>query len=139
MGINHAESISYHLLEFSTAYYRAIALGKDPHFKSLAKYTGAAHYRQWKKADITHRTVERHFGRAFHQAVERAERIYFALDDIPNVVEAVRRGKAGFQFGTMTQAELHHSATQPALLRKTVFFRGGKEVASPFAAPPESV
>jgi transcriptional regulator of acetoin/glycerol metabolism len=111
---------------------REIALGRDPYFKSLARQTGAAHWRQWAERGITRRTVARRFGRAFHQAAQRAERIHFAIDEIAVPIDAVKKGAAGFKPGNFTNAELHYIATNPELLRKTIFYRAGKVVQSPF-------
>ena len=119
-----------------------IALGHDPYFKWLADETGAHGYRQWYAAGITRRSVEGHFGRAFHQAVARAERIHFALDGMHNVEEAVRLGARGFVRGdpargipgNMTNAELHYIKTHPEILDKTRFYREGQVVPTPFSA-----
>ena len=100
--------------------------------KALAKQTGSSWWRYWSRDGITRRTVERHFGRAFHQAVERAEKIHFSLDGITNPAAAVRRGASGFGLGNFTNAELHYIANNPGLLAKTVFYRGGVVVPSPF-------
>jgi len=111
---------------------REIALGRDPYFKSLARQTGATHFRQWAATGITRRTVARRFGRAFHQAAKRAEKIHFALDAIAHPIDAVKQGAAGFKPGNFTNAELHYIATHPEFLNKTIFYRGGKMVPSPF-------
>jgi hypothetical protein len=107
----------------------------------LAGETGAYGYRQWYAAGITRRSVEGHFGRAFHQAVVRAERIHFALDGIHDVEEAVRLGARGFVRGdlargipgNMTNAELHYIKTHPGILDKTRFYREGQVVPNPFS------
>lgn len=114
-----------------------VALGLDPHYKSLP----GVNYKNWAAEGITRRTVDNRFGRAFHQAVDRAEHIHFALDGIDDVADAVKRGKAGFDPGSMnpvfprpgnmTNAELHHIATNPDLLNKTTFYRNGVPVDRP--------
>src|SRR5215831_3912283 len=110
---------------------REIALGRDPHFKILAAQTGAAHYRQWARRLITRRTVDSRFGRAFHQAVERATTIHFALDDIPDIGVAIAAGRRGFCPGNFTNAEFHYLMTNPHLLTKTVFYRKGVVAPTP--------
>lgn len=100
--------------------------------KALAQQTGSSWYRYWKSAGITRRTVDRHFGRAFHQAVKRADRIHFTLDGIPDAALAVRRGASGFTLGNFTNAELHYIASDFARLAKTTFYRLGQVVPSPF-------
>ncbi|MBI1923156.1 hypothetical protein HYR99_02785 [Candidatus Poribacteria bacterium] len=111
---------------------REIALGRDAYFKSLARQTGAAHWRQWAARGITRRTVQRRFGRAFHQAMKRADKIHFALDEIADPIDAVKKGAAGFKPGNFTNAELHYIASHLEFLNKTIFYRGGKVVPSPF-------
>jgi hypothetical protein len=120
---------------------RHISLGHDPYFKWLADEIGAYGYRQWYAAGITRRSVAGHFGRAFHQAVARAERIHFALDGIRDIEEAVRLGTRGFMRGdpargipgNMTNAELHYIKTHPEILAKTLFYREGQSVPNPFS------
>jgi len=116
---------------------RGIALGKDiagGGVKGLAGQTGSSWWRNWAADGITRRTVDSSFGRAFHQAVKRADKIHFSLDGIPEaaIAAAVRSGAAGFKPGNFTFAELHYLATNPDLLAKTFFYRGGKKVDSPF-------
>src|SRR5439155_10868622 len=114
---------------------KAIALGKDipgGGMKALAEKTGSSWYRNWARDGITRRTVDKNFGRAFHEAVERADVIHFALDGINDVNAAVRAGAAGFKQGNFTQAELHYIANNPGLLEKTIFYRGREVVPSPF-------
>ncbi|MEP7119857.1 MAG: DUF6531 domain-containing protein [Byssovorax sp.] len=111
-----------------------VALGKDipgGGMKALSDQTGAAYWRQWNARGITRRTVDKHFGRAFNQAVERADKIHFSLDGIGDVHEAIQLGRAGFVVGdssgyrpgNMTNAELHLVTSNPALLAKTTFYR----------------
>ncbi len=106
-----------------------IALGKDipgSHgLKGLATQTGSSWWRNWARDGITRRTVSNRFGRAFHQAADRAEHIHFSLDGIPDVGEAVRQGAAGFTPGNFTHAELNHIVNNPDLLSKTTFYRDG--------------
>ena len=104
--------------------------------EELAKATDSAWWREWVTAGITRRTIEVRFGRAFHQAMERAKTINFSLDGISDIARAVRSGRAGFRLGNMTNAELHYIATHPDILEKTKFFRTIEgvvtEVPSPF-------
>ena len=108
---------------------KAIALGLDPFFKNLP----GVHWKNWAREGVTRRTVTNRFGRAFHEATDRASHIHFALDHIGEsaaaIEEAVRRGKAGFSVATrnMTNAELHHIVDNPELFAKTTFYKGGKE------------
>ena len=104
---------------------RQIALGLDKAFnKLLAALTGAADYTQWESCGITRRTVRRRFGRAFHQAVQRAEHIHFALDGLDDLAEAIHEGRFGFCRGNFTNAELRAIVLEPRLSRKTTFYRG---------------
>jgi hypothetical protein len=129
-------------MDRGASHVQQIALGHDPYFKWLADATGAQGYRQWYAAGITRRSVAGHFGRAFHQAVARAESIHFALDGIHDVEEAVRLGARGFMRGdpargipgNMTNAELHYIKTHPEILAKTLFYRDGQIVPNPFSA-----
>ena len=102
--------------------------------KALSEQTGASWYRNWARDGITRRTVDSNFGQAFHQAVERADKIHFSLDGIPDPAASVRAGAAGFvsRTGNMTNAELHYIATNPAALGKTTFYRNNVVVPSPF-------
>ena len=75
--------------------------------------------------------MDRHFGRAFHQAVQRAPRIHFALDGIPDIGVAVEAGRRGFRPGNFTNAELHYIMTHARLLEKTIFYREGTVVPTP--------
>jgi RHS repeat-associated protein len=107
---------------------KPIALGLDPFFKNLP----GIHWKNWAKEGITRRTVTNRFGRAFHEAADRASHIHFALDRIGETPEAIARavqkGKAGFSVAArnMTNAELHHIATNPELFDKTTFYIGEK-------------
>jgi RHS repeat-associated protein len=114
---------------------KKIALGKDiagRGMKALAQKTGASWWRNWEKDGITRRTVDRHFGRAFNQAVKRADEIHFSLDGIPNPKAAAQAGAAGFTRDNMTNAELNIVSKNPDLLAKTTFYRDGDPVDSPF-------
>jgi hypothetical protein len=97
--------------------------------KTLAEQTGASWWKNWAADGITRRTVQSHFGRAFHQAVKRADRIHFSLEGIPDVDAAVRAGRAGFvaKTGNITNAELRYIMTTLEALAKTTFYRLGKE------------
>jgi hypothetical protein len=64
--------------------------------------------------------------------VKRAEKIHFALDEIADPLDAVKKGAAGFKSGNFTNAELHYIATHPEFLKKTIFYRGEKVVQFPF-------
>lgn len=115
---------------------RAIAVGHDLGAagggKALADATGASWYKKWAADGITRRTVDNRFGRAFHQAVGRADEIHFSLDGIDDVGAAVAAGRRGFVRGNITNAELRYIANNPGALSKTIFYRGGTPVASPF-------
>jgi hypothetical protein len=103
-----------------------VALGKDiagGGMKALAEQTKSSWYRNWAKAGITRRTVTNNFGRAFHDAVERAPVIRFSLDGIEDVDAAVKAGRAGFIKDNMTNAELEYLSRNPELLAKTIFYR----------------
>lgn len=112
---------------------REIALGLDPYYKLLAARTQSVPWQRWAQYGMTRRRVDKRFGRAFHQAVQRAERIHVALDGIPDTMipEAVRRGRAGFFFPNYTNAELHYLAMHPELVTKTTFYRHGRVVLTP--------
>jgi RHS repeat-associated protein len=114
---------------------RAIALGKDipgGGVKALAEQTGSSYWRNWARDGITRRRVDRHFGRAFHQAAERAGTIHFTLDGINDVKGAFRAGARGFVRDNFTNAELHYIISNPHLLEKTIFYRGSRVVHTPF-------
>lgn len=120
-------------MESGTGKKREIALGLDPYYKLLAEQTQAVHWKGWATYGITRRRVDKRFGRAFHQAVQRAERVHFTLDGIADTMmpEAVRRGRAGFFFSNYTNAELHYVAMHPDILAKTTFYRNGRVVPTP--------
>jgi hypothetical protein len=120
-------------MESGTGKKREIAFGLDPYYKLLAQQTQSVPWQGWAKYGITRRRVDKRFGRAFHQAVQRAERIHFALDGIPDALipEAVRRGSAGFFFPNYTNAELHYIAMHPDIFAKTTFYRNGRVVPTP--------
>ena len=120
-------------MESGTGKKREIALGLDPYHKLLAEHTQSVPWQRWAKYGITRRRVDKRFGRALHQAVQRAECIHFALDGIPDTMipEAVRRGGAGFFFPNYTNAELHYITIRPDLLAKTTFYRNGRVVLTP--------
>ena len=98
---------------------------------------GAFHWRQWATEGITRRTLER-FGRAFQHAAKRARTIHFALDGIDDPVQFARLGRMGFLRDAMgrsvnfTAAELYIISRNKELLKKTVFYRNGQVVPSPF-------
>jgi hypothetical protein len=73
-----------------------IVLGRSPYYKVLAIAIGGARWEEWNELGITRRGLQRHFGRAFHQAVDNATRIYFSLDGIDNVSLAIMQGRGGF-------------------------------------------
>lgn len=120
-------------MESGTGKKREVALGLDPYYKRLAEQTQSVQWKEWAKYGITRRRVDKRFGRAFHQAAQRAERIHFALDGIADtmVPEAVQRGRSGFFFPNYVNAELHYIATHPDILTKTTFYRYGKIVPTP--------
>ena len=101
-----------------------IALGRDPEMKLLAQKTGSAYYKDWAAAGVTRRSVATPgFGRAFHEAAERAKGIHFAIDRIEgSLADAVRRGARGFSQGTFTDAELRHIVRNDDLFAKTTFY-----------------
>lgn len=56
---------------------KGIALGQDipgGGYKALAERTGASPWRSWAADGVTQRTVYSNFGRAFHQAAQRARK-----------------------------------------------------------------
>jgi RHS repeat-associated protein len=116
----------------------AIALGLDlggvGGGKSLADpKKGIIWYKQWADFGITRRKITfPGVGRAIHQATKRASKIHFSLDGIPDPQAAVKAGKKGFVQDNITNAELHHVASNPELLAKTTFYRNGAPVDSPF-------
>jgi hypothetical protein len=109
-----------------------IVLGLDPGYKSLATVVGGARWEEWNELGVTRRGLQRRFGRAFHQAVERATRIHFSLDGIDDVSLAVRSGRGGFRDANMTNAELHYIMSNEAAYNKTVFYRNCVPVFQPF-------
>jgi RHS repeat-associated protein len=116
-----------------------IALGKDipgGGYKQLAEQTGASRWQDWASEGVTRRTVTNHFGRAYHQACERASKIHFSLDGIDDVAAAIKSGKSGFTPGNMTNAELEYIFSNPQMLNKTIFYRNGKIVPSPVLGGP---
>jgi hypothetical protein len=109
-----------------------IVLGLSPGYKSLAAVVGAARWEEWNELGVTRRGLQRRFGRAFHQAVKKANRIHFALDGIDNVSAAVRSGRGGFRDANMTNAELHCIMSNEAAYHKTTFYRNCVSVFQPF-------
>ena len=117
-----------------------VALGKDiagQGMKGLAELTESSWYRNWARDGITRRTVTNNFGRAFHDAVDRAPVIRFSLDGIDDIPGAVRAGRSGFTPGNMTNAELEYLSRNPDLLNKTIFYRTNPVtgVAEPVPSP----
>ncbi len=100
---------------------REVALGLDPYYKKLSESTGAARYREWSDVGLTRRTVDRHFGRAFHQAVKNADAVHFDTQGMNDLFQAIQKGAAGFNSKSrnMTNAELHHIVNNPDILNKT--------------------
>jgi hypothetical protein len=113
---------------------RDVALGLDPFHKMVGTLTGAAPYREWAVRGITRRTVERGsaFGRAFHQAVERAHAIHFNVAGIEDVHEAFRLGAAGFGGRNYTNAEIRYVVQHEGLLNKTIWWHGDVRIPNPF-------
>ena len=114
---------------------REIALGRDipgGGYKVLGELTGASTWRNWARDGITRRTTER-FGRAFSHAVKRAKKIHFSLDGIDDPAAFAQKGRRGFVNNRLySAAELFIIKNDPKLLDKTVFYRGGNVVPSPF-------
>ena len=112
-----------------------IALGRDipgGGYKALAEKTGASRWQNWARDGITRRSPQR-FGRAFSHATRRAKRIHYSLDGIADPVAWANRGRAGFVDGKLySAAELYIIKNDPALLAKTIFYRNGVVVPSPF-------
>lgn len=119
---------------------KAIALGLERYggqmvLKDLAKETGASTFKTWATDGITRRSVKSHFGRAFNQAAERADRIHFALDGIlDDLPGTIRSGRSGFIQGNFTNAELNTIFTSPNLFNKTQFYIQNRPV-SPLFRP----
>ena len=106
---------------------REIALGKDipgGGYKTLADQTGASRWQNWAEDGIT-RSVDSRFGRAYHQAAERAERIHSSLDGIDDVEAAVQAGRRGIVSGNMTNAETGVFVWPDRSTEKTSFYRNG--------------
>ena len=99
--------------------------------RRFADAVGARPWTEWAEAGLTHGNPG-HFGAQFRAAAARARTIHFNLDGIDDVAGAVQRGSRGFGRENMTNAELHHLSQSPALLERTVFYRGGQVVPSPF-------
>jgi RHS repeat-associated protein len=116
-----------------------VALGKDiagRGMKELAEQTNSSWYRNWAKDGITRRTVTNNFGRAFHDAVQRATVIRFSLDGIDDIPAALSAGRAGFVEDNMTNAELEYLWKNPDLLKKTIFYKtDASGVARPVPPP----
>lgn len=117
--------VKYHYWLYNSGVCKQIALGRDPYFKQLAEQTGAVHWKNWNREGITRRRLDRRFGRAFHQAVNRAQVIHFDLTGIDEIESAVKAGKKGFTPGNFTNAELHYIFSRSDLLQKTKFYRNG--------------
>jgi RHS repeat-associated protein len=139
MGVTAATVFFPVMLEIKAG--KSIALGMDiagGGLKELAEKTGASWWRNWARDGITRRSVSNHFGRAFHQAVKKANKVHFSLDGfpivngVPNVKGAIELGKRGFIDGNMTNAELEYISKTPEVLQKTIFYLKGKAIQPPF-------
>jgi hypothetical protein len=90
-------------------------------------------WQHWNDVGLTRKAVRgRHFGRVFNEATRRAKTIHFNLDDIDDPIEAALKGRGGFGIDNFTNAELSIIRNNKDLLAKTVFYRNGVSVASPF-------
>lgn len=124
----------------------AIALGiKRAHredtqgllLEKFARKTGGAQWQTWQARGMVPKDVKPYleFPRYFAIGTARAPRIHFNLDRV-DLAEARRIGPSGFgRWGAYTNAELWIISQSPRLLRKTVFYRGGKPVPAPFSDP----
>ena len=95
----------------------------------MAEATDSSYYKFWARDGITRRTIDRNFGRAFNQAVKRADSINFALDGIIDDLDgAFQRGSAGFTDRNITNAEFYTVFRDPLSLNKTNFFYENRPV-----------
>jgi len=127
---------------------KAIALELDPYYKQLAEVTNSVHWRYWFREGITRRGAPQlmgdvavgysRFGRAFHHAARRANRIHFSLDGIEDPIKFAWEGRRGFirdaagRSYRWAAAELYIISRNKKLLKKTVFYRNGQVVPNPF-------
>lgn len=112
-----------------------IALGLGPLVYPFALACGASAHGNWNQDGLTSISTRsiRLFESAFREVATKARRIHFNLDGIPDPVAAADQGQAyGFLPGNVTNAELHAVRNDPNWLRKTVLYRGGTPVPSPF-------
>jgi hypothetical protein len=101
-------------MESGTGKKRAMVSGLAPYDKLLAAHTQSVPWQRWAQYGITRRRVDKRFGRAFHQAIQRAERIHVALDGISDtrIPEAVRRGRADSSFQSI---QMQNGTTLPCI------------------------
>ncbi|MBD3885898.1 RHS repeat-associated core domain-containing protein [Phormidium tenue FACHB-886] len=103
--------------------------------RELAEETGGSMAKNWAIDGITRRTVTNNFGRAFNQAVERADTIFFALDglidDIPGALDKGRRFGFSVERRNVTNAELYTIFSNQNLFNKTQFYLNNRPVQSP--------
>ena len=146
-GVNVASTlIGGGISRGTTTATREIALGFEQYggkmvLTDLAEQTGASAFKRWAADGITRKSVDSHFGRAFWQAANRADRIHFALDGIIDskigIEGAINLGRRGFtQAGgnKFTYAELNTIYRNRQFFEKTQFYFQGRPV-SPLFRP----
>jgi hypothetical protein len=111
----------------------ALGLSKTPEHPALlnnfAEQVGGLHYWQWEEAGLGR--WQGPFEPFFQQATQRARSIKFNLTGL-DVERALRVGPEGFtKTGQVTGAELTTILKNPALLRKTIFYRNGAIAPAP--------
>jgi hypothetical protein len=112
-------------------------LGDD--LQQFASARGADPWWNWT-GGVTRRSTEgKAFGRAFTDAGRHADEIHFNLNGINDLAEAYRLGRGGYRYEptgligefrimNATNTELTTVIRDPALLRKTTFWRNGQKV-----------
>jgi hypothetical protein len=112
-----------------------IALGLGGYLHPFAMGLGASAYWNWNRDGLTAIPTQtlRTFEQAFREACHACRKIHCNLDGIRDPILAADRGKTGgFAAGNLTNAELHALRTEPAWIAKTIFYRKGVPVRSPF-------
>lgn len=101
-----------------------IALGVSEHLDGFARNVNGSTWKTWGT---------KNFQSQFLEVInDTSAKIHFNLDGVASPMGAVSEGARGFGISRMTSWELFQIYSNPGALSRTVFYQGGKVVASPF-------
>ncbi|MES2372836.1 MAG: DUF6443 domain-containing protein [Bacteroidota bacterium] len=112
------------LKKIATKEVNNIALGVREYLDDFARSVSGSTWKSWGTKD---------FQSQFLDVINnKSNKIHFNLDGINNPWGAITEGAKGFGKSRVTSWELYQLYSNPEVLGRTIFYKGGKVVANPF-------